>query len=744
MTLNEKKKKILIIILACLVGIFLALFVIFMAYVFEGLPPLDALENPKPILASKVYSSDGEIIGQYFIENRIETSLDSLPKCVVEALIATEDRKFFSHWGVDVDRFIKAAIKNILAGRLKEGASTLTQQLAKNLYNLKNVQETKFDKFVRKVREWITAIQIEKNFTKKEILELYLNVSFFGRNSYGIEVASLTFFDKRAKFLQPHEAALLIGILKSSRNYDPVRYPDRALARRNLVLKNMYEEGFLSEEEYKKYVDMPLSIASEKIEMKGGPYGHFLEYLRQPMAKLAEKYNLNIYQDGLKIYSTLDSRLQNIAVKVVSEHIATIQDFQYKNYNWRKNYVLLNSILDRAIKDSPQYKLAKSEDERKLVYNTLKNDDEFVEKAKSEALRVQVGFLALDPKTGEIKAMIGDSRIDFAYALNHITQIKRQPGSSFKPIIYAAAIKNGLYPAFPLLNQPFVTAEGWSPSNNDSVIGGYTTLRDALRRSLNIVTARLIVEGHVSYSDINEMAKRCGIKTKLDLYPSIALGASVVTPFEMISAYIPFANQGIYVEPFAYYKIEDQNGMTLENNFPARAEAIDPETAFIINSMLQSVVNAGTGYRIRSEFKFNQPAGGKTGTTNDFSDAWFIGFTPQLLCGVWVGFDDHRIKFAGKFGYGAQAALPIWAKFMKEVYSNYDSEYSLTFFAKSENVIQVEFCSESLALGDPKLATENCPEKIRDIVKSDNLPPLCTTPREEHKHVYDPSKASND
>ena len=742
--MSEKTKKILKITAASFFGVCLGLFVIFMFYVFEGLPPLDALENPKPILASKVYSSDGEIIGQYFIENRIETNLDSLPKCVVNALISAEDRKFFDHWGVDLDRFIKAAIKNILAGRLKEGASTITQQLAKNLYNLKNQQETKFEAFVRKVREWITAVQIERNFTKKEILELYLNVSFFGRNSYGIEVASLTYFNKRARYLQPHEAALLIGILKSSRNYDPIRYPERALSRRNLILKSMYTEGFLSEVEFKMYADMPLSIASEKIQMQGGPFGHFLEYLRLPMAKLAEKYNQNLYQDGLKIYSTLDSRLQNIAVKVVSEHIAKIQNFQNKNYNWRRNYALLNSLIDRAIKDSPQYKLAKNAEERKTAYTALMNDEDFVQNVKNEALRVQVGFLAVDPRTGEIKAMIGDSRIDFSYALNHITQIKRQPGSSFKPIIYAAALKNGLYPAFPLLNQPFVTAEGWSPSNNDSVVGGYTTLRDALRRSLNIVTARLIVEGHVSYSDINEMAKRCGIKTKLDLYPSIALGASVVTPFEMISAYIPFATGGTYVEPFAYYKIEDQNGMVLENNFPLRSEALDSETAFLINNMLQSVINSGTGFRIRGEFKFNHPAGGKTGTTNEFSDAWFIGFTPQLLCGVWVGFDDHRIKFAGKFGYGAQAALPIWAKFMKEVYVAYDKEYTLELFTKTENVILAEFCSESLYLGNPKLATENCPEKIKDYIRADKVPDFCSTPKEEHKHIYDPSKIGED
>ncbi|HEX2960599.1 MAG TPA: PBP1A family penicillin-binding protein [Ignavibacteriales bacterium] len=697
------------------------LFLAIGAYIFKGLPSLEELENPKPVLASKVYGIDGELIGQFFIENRIEVPLDSIPKHLQNALIATEDRKFYDHWGVDVGRFFKAMVKNVFTLSMREGASTITQQLAKNLYKLKSKNENKFETVIRKIREWITAIQIEKTYTKDEILDMYLNISYFGRGAYGVETAANAYFNKDAKDLTVPESAVLVALLKSSVNYDPAKHYDRSLQRRNVVMANMVEAGYLNENFYERYKNLPIALGSERFESYQTIAPHFMEYIRRQMEKLSDKYGYDLYRDGLNIYTTIDSRMQLAANKAVADHLAEYQPLFNKSWNWEKHKDILTQLVDKAIKTNPQYLGTKDPDERKMIYDRLISNQRFIDSVKRVETSIQVGFVAIDPSNGHIRAMVGGADPKSQYGLNHVSGIKRQPGSAFKPIVYATAIENGLYPSFPLLNQPF-TYNGWSPHNSDFSTGGYTTMRSGLANSLNLITARLIIEGHAPLSQIGNIAKKMGIQSKLDLVPSIALGTSEVSPLELTSAFGTLANNGINVSPISILEIKDKDGILIEKFYPDKiTEALSASTAAITTSMMQSVVDYGTGAGVRRFF--HRPAAGKTGTTQDFGDAWFVGFTPQLVAGVWVGFDDRRVSFTGWYGQGAKAAAPIWGRFMEGAYQNVDMP--LKYFQLPSDVISVDFCAQTISEGKPKLATEYCPEKVTDIINKNDLPDKC-------------------
>jgi penicillin-binding protein 1A len=713
---NSLKKRNIIII--SIIGISL----IFFIYIISGLPSLEELENPQPPLASKVMSADGELIGQFFIENRIETNIDSLPKHLIDALIATEDRNFYNHWGVDLTRFVKAMIKNIITFSFAggEGASTITQQCAKNLYKLKTGKENAFDKIVRKVREWFSAIQIEKNFTKKEILELYLNVSYFGKGAYGIESAAKVYFDKRAKDLNITESALLIALLKSSEYYDPIKNYDNALRRRNVVLRNMFVCDYLSEEDFNKLKQLPIILTKERISPVRTDAPHFLEYIRLQMQKIADKHGFDLYRDGLTIYTTLDLRMQKIANNSVSKHLNEYQQLFNKNWDWNKNKSLLSEIIDNAIKNNISYINAIGVTEKASIYNSLKNNQSFIDSIKNAVTKIEAGFVVIDPSNGHIKAMVGGSNLEFGRGLNHVTGIKRQPGSAFKPIIYATAIENGYFPAYTILNQKF-NYNGWSPSNADNKYSGYETLRWALAFSINVIAGKMTTSEIAPPSQVIKLSNKMGIKSKLDPYPSIALGTFELSPLELTSAYGVFANKGILVEPISILKIEDRNGILIEEYVSDISQAISQETALIMCDMMQDVVNYGTGAGVRRFF--NYPAAGKTGTTQKFSDAWFIGFTPNLVAGVWVGFDDHRIKFTSWYGQGAKAALPIWAMFMQAAYK--ELKIPVSYFELNENIQRMDFCRESMELGDARLANSNCPSTYTDIVNKNKLPLSC-------------------
>ena len=713
---NKKNKRVWIIS----GSITLVLMGILIAFIYSGLPSLEDLENPKPQLASKVFSADGELLGQYFIENRTETNFDSLPKHLIDALIATEDRKFYNHWGVDVTRFIKAMVKNIFSLSLGEGASTITQQLARNLYELKSTRESQLDKAIRKVREWITAIQIEKNFTKNEIIELYFNVSYFGRSAYGIEAASRVYFNKNASELTLPEAALFVALLKSPRDFDPVNRYDNAFKRRNLVMYNMVATGLLDRSEYDKLKQEPIVLASEKPSVMKTIAPHFMEYVRLQMSELADKYGYDLYRDGLNIYTSLDARMQKIANESSAKHIEEYQKLFEKNWSWNKNKELLYSLIDEAIRNSREYKSEESKEQKALIYNRLKKSEAFIDSVKKVATRIEVGFVVLDPFSGEIKAMVGGTNQDFGRGLNHVSGIKRQPGSSFKPIIYATAMENGYYPAYTILNQKF-DYNGWSPSNSDNEYTGYETMRYSLAKSLNVITGRMTISEIAPPKQVVKIAQRMGIKSRLEAYPAIALGTSEVTPLELTSAFGTFVNKGVHYQPISILKIEDKNGILVDQFVPEYVQSITPETASIMESMMQDVVDYGTGGGVRRYYQY--PAAGKTGTTQNFSDAWFVGFTPEIVAGCWVGFDDHRVKFTDWYGQGARAALPIWGMFMQSAYK--EIKIPVGYFEYSDGVDTVGFCKKTMDLGDSRLANHYCPEVIYDIINSKRLPLTC-------------------
>ena len=737
--LKKNKKKIIRSLISAFVILFLIASYIFYDYVVSGLPSLEQLENPKPQLASNVFSADGELIGQYFRENRIAVDIKDVPQDFINALVATEDRKFFNHWGVDLERLVKAMVKTIFLGR-REGASTITQQLTKNLYGFWSGDESDFDVIVRKIREWITSVQIEKNYTKNEILEMYFNISYFGRGAYGIEMAARTYFGKKVSELKLEEMAVLVAMLKSPVLYDPVKRYNNSIQRRNIVLYNMVQVGMLDEQRYQQLKEEPIEISfGETAEgFKSSIAPHFVEYVRQQLSRMADTYGFDLYEDGLTVYTTLDTEMQKIAVNAAQNHLKDYQQIFDKRWNWNKNREALDDMLDKAVKQRREYINAISPEEKEEVYQRLIKNVAFVDSVQKINQTIEVGFVCLDVTNGEIKAMVGGRDQNFKYGLNHVTQIKRQPGSAFKPIIYTVAIENGLYPAYPILNQPF-NYEGWEPQNFDKSTSGFVTLRDALRRSLNIVSGRLIIEDHVKLWQVGRYADRMGIKSKLDLYPAISLGASEVTPLELTSAFATIANHGIYNEPIAILRIEDKDGILIDNFSSEAREAIPEETAYIITDMMKSVIDAGTGVRIRSQFGFTRPAGGKTGTTQEFADAWFVGFTAQYAAGVWVGFDDRRVTFTGNYGQGSQAALPIWGMFMKEVYDKFEIPVVDFEPPASGNVVTVNFCEESIfELGDPKLYSSDCKSgRYSDIIKLKDIPPMFNSERDTTIKIFD-------
>lgn len=707
----------------------IALTVFLTVYVVDGLPSLEELENPKTQLASNVYDRNGQIITQFFrLEKRREIELDSVPKYLVDALIATEDTKFYSHWGVNLERFAKAMFKTFFLGK-KEGGSTITQQLAKNLYGFKGKNESKFETLVRKIREWITAVQIEKNYTKDEILEMYLNTSYLGRGAYGVSTAARTYFKKRIQELTLPECALLIGLINLPGKYDPARNYEAALRKRNQILANMVEHESLTESEFNKLKQTAINLPEfTELNSFGETIApHFAEYIRRQVEKEKDEYGFDPYEDGLAIHTTLDLKMQAFANNAVQKHLEEFQKLFDKYWKWEKHQDILYDKLNKAIKSLPKYISARSSYEKEQIYNYYYNDSAFIDSCKQAWQKIEVGFVVLDVKTGEVRAMVGGRNMKNGRGLNHVTQILRQPGSAFKPVVYTTAIENGLYPAYPILNEPFTDVDGWSPRNFESdEYGGYVTLRNALKESLNLVSARLILENYAELWKIGKVAKDLGINSKLNLYKSISLGTSEIKPIELASAYATLANRGVYIQPLSIKRIEDKNKMLISSYKPETREAVSEETAYIMLDMLRTVIKEGTGQKVRWMYNFYRDCGGKTGTTQDYRNAWFAGATPQLAGVVWVGFDDERISFEGPgaYGQGSKAALPIWGQFFKDVYEQMNLPEETWEMPASGEVTYMDFCMESITkFGIPKIYGADCNSgKLTDLIKMKDIP----------------------
>jgi penicillin-binding protein 1A len=640
----------------------------------RNLASLKSLEKIEPAVATQIYSGDGKLIHELFTYNRLYIPYSKIPDHTIKALIATEDRSFFTHWGVNLKGVPRAMLVNLKTMSFTQGFSTITMQLARNIYQ----RDIGFRKSIfRKLKEILTAIELERRYSKDEILEMYLNIAYFGEGAYGIEAASHTYFGIPADELSVDQSALLIALLKAPNRYSPVKHPERALRRRNVVLKNMVDLGYLDKAAYDTLITKGIDLKKEEIAPKIAPY--FTEHVRLMLNKLQDSLGVNVYEDGLHVYTTLDTRVQWAMDSSIAKHYERLQE--------------------EIRKDSGKEELK----------------EELGDSLFQEKTVLQLGFVAIEAQTGHVLAMVGGA--DFQkYKYNHVTQAKRQPGSAFKPFVYTAAIDNGYTPIDKYLDQPVVIPDEdgtrWTPKNYNGTVGGPMPLREALRRSRNLPTIRLILD--IGPNVVVNYAHRMGITTRLSPYPSLALGSSDVKPIEIINAYSVFVNQGVLVAPIFITRIEDRFGNIIYEKSPQRKAVLNPVTAYIITTMLEDVINRGTGGAARWRYHFYKKAAGKTGTTNEYTDAWFIGFTPHLVAGIWTGLDDHRIPL-GRGQTGAHTALPFWADFMKMTYDTL--QYEDADFPIPNGVIVKKVCRESY-----QLATPRCPDVYDEYFQEGHVP----------------------
>lgn len=656
---------------------------------FGELPTFRDLENPKSNLASEVISSDGPVLGSYYVQNRSNAKFKELPASLINALIATEDVRFYEHSGIDLKGTFAIVLYSAIGK--KRGSSTITQQLAKNLFPRK--KQSIFNIGIIKLKEWLTAIKIERNYTKEEIITMYFNTVDFGSNSYGIKTASKTYFNKLPSELKIEEAALLVGILKGTTVYSPIRNPERAKSRRNVVLTQMEKYGFITESELEEASNSEVTLKFTSPDHNQGSATYFREYLRMELQawckenKKADGQNYDLYRDGLKIYTTIDSRMQLYAEEAIKEHLTYLQK-EFNNHwkgriPWGKN----TDIIVQSLKRSERYQLMKedgaTDEEIETAFNTPTSMTVFswtgdrdttmtpLDSIKYYKWYLRSSFMSMDPHTGHIKAWVGGP--DYRYfKYDQVKTGKRQVGSTFKPLVYTVAMDNGWSPCFEAPNLPIVFEDfdNWSPKNSDGKDGGMMTLRMGLANSVNLITAYMMKQ--VGPQAVVNVAKKMGITSDIPAYPSICLGTPDVSLYEMVGAYSTYANKGVWTEPIYITRIEDKNGNVLFEKVPRKVDALSEQTAYLMIYMMKGVIDKGTGLRLRGpRYRFTNPIAGKTGTTQENSDGWFIGITPDLVSGTWTGAEDRMVHFRStNLGEGANTALPIWALYMKKVYAD--------------------------------------------------------------------------
>ncbi len=674
------------------VGIFFGLPLLLFLYVWWDMPSFRTLEDPTPELASVVYSADNQILGTYYLNvDRVRLPSQAIPRLVKQALLAVEDRRFYEHSGVDPIGII-GAVFSTATGRTR-GGSTITQQLARNLYDAVGVKRSLW----RKLKEMIVAVYLERRYAKEEILAMYLNTVPFGGVTYGIQSASRFYFGKDAKDLTLPEGALLIGLLKGPSYYSPYRYPQRALARRNLVLDLMVEAGFISAKEAAAAKKAPLGVgpAPYTASHSQGMAPYFREHLREWLMEWCRRKGYDLYRDGLQIYTTLDSRLQMHAESAVVAHLSQYQSVFEKElrsfpYPWEKD----STILLRAMYRSERFQAGKRaglpEAEIRAQFHQKRPMRLFQWKAPGyvdtvltpwDSLKyylrfLEAGLVTIDPHTGEIKAWVGGINHTY-FKYDHVAKGKRQVGSTFKPFVYTAAFDNGYSPCYEELNVPIeipVKTGGlntvWIPRNADRELGEKVTLQKALALSLNVITARLI--RNIGPEVVIEYARRMGIQSDLEPVYALALGACDLSVLELTSAYGCYPTLGIWREPLFIREIRDRRGNLIESFTGTSRRALSEKTAYLMVEMLRGVTIFGTAGVLRWQYGLaDLDMGGKTGTTQNHADGWFVGFTPEYVTGVWVGTADRAVHFYSLWnGQGARMALPIWALYMKAAYND--------------------------------------------------------------------------
>ena len=726
-----------------LIGVVLVVLLCFIA-MWNGwigyMPPIEDLQNPISRYASQIYSSDGKVMGTWNFnrENRVMVDYKSLTPDLVHALVATEDERFYEHSGIDFIALGRAIVKRgFMRQASAGGGSTITQQLAKQLYS--ETAHSTLERLIQKPVEWVIAIKLERHYTKEEIITMYLNYFDFLHNAVGIKTASNTYFNKEPKELTLNESATLVGLCKNPSYFNPVRYPDRARERRNVVLSQMLKKGYLSRGQYLAAIDEKLELNFHRTDHKDGRATYFREFLRQyMMAKLPNRSdypawnknqyvidsiawandplygwcnknkkkngeNYNVYTDGLKVYTTIDSRMQKYAEEAVYQHVAKNLQPKFTAENRKKpnapftdalTPAQVKSILNRSMQQSDRYRAMKamgaSEEEIVKAFNTRTEMTVFTYHGDLDTIMtpmdsiryyksfLRAGFMSMDPKTGAVKAYVGG--LDYTHFMYDMVMLgRRQVGSTIKPFLYSLGMENGMSPCdyAPNVQRTYMVAgKPWTPRNaGHSRYGQMVTLKWGLAQSNNWISAYVL--SRLNTDDFVRMLHEFGINSP-DIHSSLSLclGPCDVSVGEMVSAYTTFANHGIHCAPMFVSRIEDNEGNVIVNFQPRMNEVISEESANKMVEMLKGVVEGGTAGRMRFRYKFECEMGAKTGTTNRNSDAWFMGFTPELVSGCWVGGEDRDIHFDSmSMGQGATMALPIWAIYMQKVFADHSLGY---------------------------------------------------------------------
>ena len=727
------------------------------------MPDLQQLENPKTNLATQIISSDGVVLGKfYFNDNRTPISFDALPKNLVNALIATEDERFFSHSGID----LKGTLRALFYLGKKGGASTISQQLARQLF-VGVRSRNKAQAVLQKFKEWVLAVQLERNYTKKEIIAMYLNVYDFGYSADGIQSAAKIYFNTTPEKLTIEQSATLVGMLKNSSLFNPIRRPARVEQRRNVVLQQMKRNGFISEGEQDSLKLMPLEIDFTPDSHREGLATYFRAYLQKFMRTWtkenpkADGTNYDIFRDGLRIYTTIDSRLQQIGESSVAAHMSNLQkEFFFQNtpklnptapfLDLREGEI--DTLLQNTARRSERWrKMRVAEKDEETIWASFKKPvpmEVFSWKGDRDTIMtpldsiryykhfLRASMMSMNPLTGHVKAWVGGFNYKH-FQFDQVYQGRRQIGSTFKPFLYATAIDQlRLSPCDILPDALFCiepmkhgNVDAWCPKNSGNKYGQMRTLKNALANSVNTVSARLMDK--VGPRPVINLARKMGITSYLPRVPSIALGTPDISLFEMVGAYSTFANKGIYVKPIMISRIEDKNGTVLFEVVPETTDVLSEESAYVTIDLLKGVTESGSGIRLRHQgadeanyayknvvtgypYQFQNPIAGKTGTTQNQSDGWFMGMVPNLVTGVWVGGDDRAVHFEDiAFGQGATMALPIWAMYMRGAYEIPELGISLEDFEAPEKLTIPIDCQQETPIND--LNKENKKEDLEGL-----------------------------
>lgn len=728
-TSSGNKKYILItwgLIFAPVVFLML-LFTLTACEILGELPDVQELQNPKNNLASIVFSSDGRILGKFYKENRVNCTFKELSPNLVHALVATEDARFYDHSGVDLKALFRS-VSGVLTGNMNAGGgSTITQQLAKMQFSEK--PKSKVERIMQKIKEWIISIKLERLYTKEEIMTMYLNKFDFLNLAVGVKSASQIYFNTTPDKLNLPQAAMLVGMAKNPALYNPRRFEERTQQRRNTVLSQMKKYGYLTEAKFDSIKVLPLNLDFRSEDHNEGLATYFREYLRDNFLKewcsTHKKENgkpYDIYRDGLRIYTTIDSRMQQYAEEAATEQMQFLQGKFMKEkkknfpFAWNVSKDEIKNIMTSSIHRSDRYKALKaagrSDEEIARIFDTPVKMRVFSWRGEIDttlspydSIRyyksfLQCGFMAMEPQTGYIKAWVGGINHEH-FKYDHVKVGRRQVGSTFKPFVYALAIQEGYSPCYQIPNvRTCITTEDgkeWCPDNSageEKFEGKPQTLKLALAMSINYISAALMKQ--FGPRAVVNLARRMGVTAPLDPVPALCLGVADISVYEMVGANSTFANQGTYVQPIFVTRIEDKNGKVLEEFVPNTDEVFNEEKAYVMCELMKGVVLYGTGAELRYKYKLTNPIAGKTGTTQNNSDGWFIGMTPDLVAGCWVGGEDRSVHFnTMEYGQGARMALPVWGKFFSKVYADKTIKISKGDFYRPAHMAEIELdCSK--------------------------------------------------